>query len=122
MPGTATKQKKAAAPASAPTSTAPVPITVAGGEPDPDSVTVSAGTRVQFTNDDEVCYLIQMTTKNGGAPGVDVVLPALASVSVVAAATLQQRTAEYQLTALPQSRTRGKNDLSGGGGRIIVNP
>ena len=120
MPGTATKQKKAPAPAAAAPSSAPTLITVTGGDPDPDEVTVSSGTRVQFTNDDEVCYLIQMTAKNA-APGVDVVLPALSSVSVVAAATLQQKTASYQLPAIPQAR--GVKDAgSGGGGRIIINP
>jgi plastocyanin len=119
MPGTATKQKKAPAPAAAAPSSAPTLITVTGGDPDPDEVTVSSGTRVQFANDDEVCYLVQMTAKNA-APGVDVVLPALASVSVVAAATLQQKTATYQLTAIPQAGHR--NDGSGGGGRIIINP
>jgi plastocyanin len=121
MPGTGTKQqKKAAAPARAATSSAPFIITVSGGKPDPDDVTVSSGDRIQFTNDDEVCYIIQMTSKNASAPAAHVVLPGLSTVSVVAAATLQQQTATYQLTALQAAGVR--TDTGGGGGRIIINP
>jgi plastocyanin len=121
MPGTGTKPKKTAASAAAAAGSAPIPITVSGGNPDPDTVTVSVGTRIQFTNYDSVGYLIQMSSNGAATPPVDVVLPALSTVSVVASATNQKQTATYQLTAIAQSNTGAHTD-TGGGGRIIINP
>jgi hypothetical protein len=126
MPGTGTKQqKKAPAPvsATAKAATAPVVITIANGEPDQDPVTVDSGTRITFINDDNVSYAIEMTSNGNATPPLEIVLPALASVTVVAASTNGKKTVDYTLTVIQQAQSNltVRNDTGGGGGRIIIN-
>jgi plastocyanin len=120
MPGTGTKQKKAAAPPPAVAASAPTVITVTGGVPAPNEVTVPSGTRIIFINNDQASYTIEMTANNATAP-IEVLLPGLTTVTVVANSPNGKKTVDYLLNVLPQARSSSAvtND-AGGGGRIII--
>jgi hypothetical protein len=121
MAGTATKLKKAPAPPPAAAGASPTIITVTGGNPSPDTTNVVAGGRIQFTNNDNQSYLLRMLSSAGTASEIDVVLPALCSLTLIVDPDSKQATKEYELLAIklahgPRSAT------GGGGGRIIINP
>jgi hypothetical protein len=124
MPGTgsAAKLKKAPPTGTSTAGASPTIITVSGGSPTPDTVNVLAGARIQFINDDGQSYLIRMLSSTGTAPAIDVVLPALASVTLMVDPATREATKEYKLLAIKLSHVGLRADTSGGGGRIIINP
>ncbi len=123
MSGTGTKQKKTPPPAPPPAaaSSAPTIVMVTNGDPSPDPVTVAPGARIQFTNNDTQGYLIELLSVKGNTPAINVMLPALASITLMVNPASSAGTTEYNLLVIKQP-VGIRTDTGGGGGRIIINP
>jgi len=96
-----------------------------GGNPIEDPAYVDEGSTVQFENRDTVEYSIRLWTKKGiGHPVIDVLLPALGSVTCMTDPDDKKKNdCEYELfeTSL-RIPDKGGKAASGGGGRIIIGP
>jgi hypothetical protein len=124
MPNTAAKPKKSSAAAPSPTL-----ITVTGGVPSPHDADAPAGGRVQFLNNDNQGYLIQIPKSKSN---ILQFLPALSSITVaVDPNAVSGSETDYTLlltpapSAQPAAAAATANAIpkstAAGGGKIIIN-
>jgi len=118
MPNTAAKLKKSSA--------APTLITVTGGVPSPHEAAATTGGRVQFLNNDNQGYVIQIQKSKSN---ILQFLPALSSVSlVVDPNAVPGSVTEYELSVPKTLLAQGAAvanavpiTTAAGGGKIIIN-